>query len=103
MKKWTHDFIYRYKCRTPDEKFHKYDNALDLINKIKNDEIKLAEAEFDQTNFKSSLGEIKKGNNKKRSKKQKNALFNIDMLYKVRKETIKFLMIIFQWYLKQKK
>ena len=66
------------------------DNALDLINKIKNGEMKLADAENDQINFKSSLGEIKKGNNKKRSKEQKNALYNIDMLYKARNEAIKF-------------
>ena len=72
--------IYRYKGRTLDEKFDKYDDALDLIDKIKNCEIKLAEAENDQINFKSSLGEIKKENNKKRSKEQKDALYNIDML-----------------------
>ena len=68
------DLIYRYKGRTPDGKFEKYDNALDLINRIKNGEIKLAEAENDQIKFKSNLGEIKRGNNKKRSKEQKNAL-----------------------------
>ena len=40
--------------------------------------------------FKSSLGEIKKGNNKKRSKEQKHALQNIEMLYKARNEAINF-------------
>ena len=44
----------------------------------------------DQIRFKSNLGEIKKENNKKRSKEQKNALYNIDMLYKARNEAIKF-------------
>ena len=44
--------MYRYKGRTPDEKFGKYDNAFDLIDQMKNGEIKLAEAENDQTNFK---------------------------------------------------
>ena len=62
------DLIYRYKGRTPDEKFDKYDNALDLIDKIKNGEIKLAEAKNDQIRFKSNLKKIKKGNNKKSSK-----------------------------------
>ena len=66
------------------------DNALNLIDKIKNGEIKLAEAKNDQIRFKSNLGEIKKGNNKKRSKEQKNALYNIDMLYKARNKAIKF-------------
>ena len=41
------DLIYRYKGKTPDEKFNTYDNALDLIEKIKNGEIKLAEAKSD--------------------------------------------------------
>ena len=30
------DLIYRYKGKTPVEKFDKYDNALNLIDKIKN-------------------------------------------------------------------
>ena len=84
------DLIYRYQGNTPNEEFNKYDNALDLINKIRNGEIKLAEAKNDQIRFKSNLSEIKKGNNKKRSKEQKNALYNIDMLYKARNEAIKF-------------
>ena len=65
------DLIYRYKGKTPDEKFDEYDDALNLINKIKNGEIKLAEAKNDQIRFKSNLGEIKKETTKKdqRSKK----------------------------------
>ena len=43
----------------------------------------------DQIRFKSNLGEIEKGNNKKRSKEQENALYNIEMLYKARNEGIK--------------
>ena len=56
-KKVNHDdLIYRYNRKTPDEKFYKYDNALNLINKIKNGEIKLAEVKNDQIRFKSNLG-----------------------------------------------
>ena len=84
------DLIYRYKGKTSDENFNTYYNAFGLIDKIKNGEIKLDEAKNDQIRFKSNLGEIKKGNNKKRSKEQKNALYNIDMLYKARNEAIKF-------------
>ena len=62
--------LYRYKGKIPDEKFDKYDNALNLINERKNGEIKLTKAKNDQIIFKLNLGEIKKGNNKKRSKKQ---------------------------------
>ena len=68
------DLVYRYKGKNPDEKFDKYDNALGLINKIKNGEIKLDRAKNDQIRFKSDFGEKKKGNNRKRSKEQKNAL-----------------------------
>ena len=57
---------------------------------MKNGEIKLDEAKNDQARFKSNLSKIKKGNNKKRPKEQKNALYNIDMLYKARNEAIKF-------------
>ena len=42
------------------------------------------EAKNDQIKFTLNLGKIKKGNNKKRSKEQKNALYNIEMLYKAR-------------------
>ena len=47
---------------------------------MKNGEIKLLYVKHDQAIFKSYLGEIKKGNNKKRSRQQKNALYNIEML-----------------------
>ena len=52
--------------------------------------IKLSDVKNDRTIFKSHLGEIKKGNNKKRSRQQKNAIYNIEMLYKARNEAIKF-------------
>ena len=38
------DLIYRYKDKTPDERINTYDNALDLINKIKNGKISLTNA-----------------------------------------------------------
>ena len=36
------------------------------------------------------MGKIEKGNNKKGSKEEENALCNIEMLYKARNEAIKF-------------
>ena len=62
------DLIYKYKGNTSNEEFNTYDNALDLIDKIKNGEIKLAEVKSNQINFKSNSGEIKKGS--KKSKEQ---------------------------------
>ena len=62
------DLVYRYKGKIPDEKFNTHDNALDLIDKIKNGETKLTEAKNDQINFKLSLDEIKKMKRQKTSK-----------------------------------
>ena len=84
------DLIHRCKGKNSNEKFNKYDSALHLINKMRNGEIKLSDVKNDQTTFKSNLGEIKKINNKKRSKEQRNVLYNIEMLYKARNEAFKF-------------
>ena len=65
------NLIYRYKGNTADVKFDKFDNALDIINKIKKGEISLADVKNNQAKFKSDLGEIKKGNNKKDQKSKK--------------------------------
>ena len=84
------DLIYKYKGNTADAKFDKFDNVLNIINKIQNGKISLADVKNIQEKFQSYLGEIKKGNKKHRSKEQKNTLHNIKMLCKARSETIKF-------------
>ena len=71
------DLIYRYKGNTRNEEFNKYDNALDLIDKIRNSEIKLAEVKNNQNIFKIHLSQIKKG--AKKSKEQKNTIYNINI------------------------
>ena len=68
------DLIYKYKGNTVDAKFDKYDNAVDIINKIKNGEIRLATVKNNQEKFKLDLGEMKKGNNKKKIKRAKKRL-----------------------------
>ena len=68
---------------TADAKFDKFDNALGIINKIRDDKTHLPDVKNNQQKFKSYLGEIKKGN---KSKEQK---YNIEMLYKARNEAIK--------------
>ena len=64
--------------------------SFNVIKKIQNGEITLADVKNNQEKFKSYLGEIKKGNEKHRSKEQRNTLHNIEMLYKARNEAIKF-------------
>ena len=66
------DLIYKYKGNTSNEEFNTYDNALDLIDKIKNGEIKLAEVKSNQINFKSNSGEIKKGSKKSKEQIKRN-------------------------------
>ena len=80
------NLIYRYKGNTSDVNFDKFDNAINIINKIQNGEIELADVKNNEQNFKSLLGKIKKG---KKSKEQKGTLYNIEMFYKARNEAIK--------------
>ena len=80
--------IYRYKGKFADTKFNEFDSALDIINKTRDGKKDLAGVKKHQEEFKYYLGEIKKGS--KKSKEQRNTLYNIEMLYKARNEAIKF-------------
>ena len=62
-------------------------NTLGII-KIRNGKTDLADVKNNQKQFKRFLlGKVKKG---KKSKQQKSALYNIEMLYKSRSKAIKF-------------
>ena len=63
------DLIYRYKGNTPDLNFNESDNALDIIEKIRDGKIDLADVKNNQEKFKSCLGEIKKRKKIKSAKK----------------------------------
>ena len=78
--------IHRYKGNTPDLNFDEFDNAFDIIDNIRDGKIELSDVKNNQEKFKSYLGEIKKGNKKHRSKMQKDTLYNIEMLYKAKKQ-----------------
>ena len=56
--------LFKYKGNTADQDFSRFDNALDLINKIRDGEISLNEAKDEQAKLKSSIGEIKKSTKK---------------------------------------
>ena len=81
--------MYGYKGRTADGKFGKFDNALDIINNIKNGEIRVIDVKNNQDKFKSNLSDVKETHGG-RTKERKNTLYNIEMLYKARNEAIKF-------------
>ena len=59
-KVYTDKLLFKYKRNTADEGFSDYDNALVLIDKIRNGEISLNEVKNEQARFKTSMGEIKK-------------------------------------------
>ena len=63
------DLIYRYKGSTANANFDEFDNAFNIINKIQNDEIELADVKKNQEKLKQHLRRIKKGS--KKSKEQK--------------------------------
>ena len=84
------DLIYRCKGSTADAKFNEFDNAFRFLDKIRDGKTSLADAKDNQAEFRSNLSEIKKGNKKHTSREQKNKLYNNEMLYKTRNNTIKF-------------
>ena len=63
------DLIYKYKGKVADKKIYEFDNALDIINKIREGKKDLADVKNNQQDFNLYLGEIKKG--AKKSKEQK--------------------------------
>ena len=83
----SNDLIYRYEGNTADVEFNQFDNAFYITDKIRDGKINLSDVKNNQEKLKSYLGKIKKG---KKSKAQKNTLYNIEMLYKARNEAIKF-------------
>ena len=86
----SNDLIHRYQGSTADTKFHQFDNAFSLFDEIRGDKIGLTVVKNDQAESKSNVNEIKKGNKKHRSNEQKDALYNIDMLYKAKNSVIEF-------------
>ena len=59
----TNKLVFKYRDNTADQDFSKFDNALDLINKIRDGEISLNEAKNVQAKLKSSMGGITKVRN----------------------------------------
>ena len=54
------NLIYKYKDPTVDAKFDEFDNALNLLDKIREGEVSLTVAKNGQIAFKSNLSKIKK-------------------------------------------
>ena len=82
--------IYKYKGNTSDADFSEYYGAIDLINKIKDGDVSLKQVINDQYELKSKLGEIKKGNPKRKSQTNLDVIKNVDNLYNSRQAAINF-------------
>ena len=54
------DLIYRYKGNSPDLNFNEFDNALALIDKIRDGKTSITDVKNNQEKFKSYLGNIRK-------------------------------------------
>ena len=76
--------IYKYKDNTSDVDFSEYYGAIDLINKIKDGDVSLKQAINDRYELKSKLGEIKRGNPKRKSKTNLDVIKIVDNLYNSR-------------------
>ena len=63
------DLIYRHKGNTADSKFDKFDNALNIVNEVRDGKKDLADVKNNQQISKSLLGKIRKGNKSKEQKK----------------------------------
>ena len=89
------DLIYKYF----EEQFVKYDNALDLIDRIRKGQIIITNSKNDQEKFRTDLSEIKRGNKKHKSneQKKKKTLYTILTYFtKQEKRLSNFCMIILQ-------
>ena len=82
--------IYKYNGNTSDVGFNEYISATDIINKIKDGDVSLRKAVNDKYGLKLKVGEMKKGNPKRKSKSNLNIIKNDDNIYKSRQAAIDF-------------
>ena len=87
------DLVYRDQGDIDDVNFDEFDDALDIIKKLRDGKKDLADVKYNQQNFKYLFRKKKKGN---KSKEQNDTLYNIEMLYNARDETklLNFMMIV---------
>ena len=86
----TNKLVFKYKGNNPDEYFSKFDNALDLINKIRDGEFSLNKSKDVKTKLRSDTGEIKRVQKKHLLKESREARTNIENLYNTRNAAIDF-------------
>ena len=93
--------IYKYKTEgiSPND-FSNYQKSINLFINLRDRNINPKEVLKNQINFKSYLGQIKKGNPNLKSKDQINVMQNVEIFFDLREKIIGFLEIILFCYLK---
>ena len=80
--------IYKYKTVGISPKdFRNYQNPIELFKDLRKNPNEVLQ---DQINFKSDLGDMKKGNPKSRSKDQISVIQNVEVFFHLRKKYIDF-------------
>ena len=83
--------IYKYKTEGINPKdFSNYQNPIDLVINLRDENINLKEVLKDQINFKWDLGEIKKQNPKSKLEDQINVIENDENFFDLREKIIDF-------------
>ena len=84
--------IYRYKNNSSNVEFNKFDNAFDIIDKIRHGKIDLSDVKNNQGKIKSYLGKKKKKETNQKNKKILCAI--LKYFTKQGKKLLIFMMII---------
>ena len=84
------------KGKTADAKFDKFDNALDIIDKIRNGETSLTDVKSNQAKFKSNLSEVKKQHTKIEQKSKETPCIILKCFTKQGTRLLNFMMVILQ-------
>ena len=84
------------KGKTADAKFDKFDNALDIIDKIRNGETSLTDVKSNQAKFKSNLSEVKKQHTKIEQKSKETPCIILKCFTKQGTRLLNFIMVILQ-------
>ena len=91
MKKLPNNLMYKYKNEGRSLKdFRNYLNLTDLFINLKDGNVKPREVLKNQIDFKSDLGEIKKGNPKSKSEDQISVIQNVQFTFYLRGKFINF-------------
>ena len=90
----SYDLIYRCKGHAPDLNSDEFDNALALIDKIREGKIRLIDVKNNQEKFKSYFGEIKKETIKKNRKNKKTLCIILKRFIKQEMKVLNFMMVI---------